>query len=114
MPLLREPPCDSAAVPGLSIDCLRQIACRKWDAFDALEERPAWHRIDAILLEAARRLHTRIPDEEVADYLVDSEVEWLGVDSGSGMRERAMDLVECIRVYLDTLESEAARNTISL
>lgn len=71
----------------------------------ALKPPPASDKFDRYLATAASRLWNGGSDGEVADYLVTVETERLGVDTGSGMRERVLHLVRGIRCYLETLKA---------
>jgi hypothetical protein len=92
------------SLPRLSLARLRGIGQRKWDVIAALgKSAPSPLETDEYLLTAARRLWNGEHDGVVADYFIDASIECLGVDTGSGIRERALDLVAEIRAYLDEL-----------
>jgi hypothetical protein len=92
------------ARPDPSLSNLRDIAVRNWDIFAALgESAPPPAVTDGYLLHAADLLRAGKSDGEVADYIIDASIERIGVDTGAGIRERALIFVEELRSYLDRL-----------
>ena len=91
-------------IPRIDINELRNIADRKWDALTAIDcSARETDRYDSFLATGAVMLWNGASDVEVGDYFVDVEIEYLGLDSGGGIRERAQLFARAIREYLDTL-----------
>jgi hypothetical protein len=64
---------------------LRTVAQHYWDAYDP----SAADAADPYLVAAARRLQKGDSISSVADYIVETEIDCLGVDTGQGIWERA-------------------------
>jgi hypothetical protein len=64
---------------------LRAVAQRYWDAYDPSTSEAA----DPYLVAAARRLQEGDRVSSVADYIVETEIDCLGIDTGQGIWERA-------------------------
>lgn len=78
------------ALPEISMIRLREIGSASWDAMVALGPSMRPDEFDRYLATAATRLWNGDSEGEVADYLMIAETGCLGVDTGSGMRERAL------------------------
>lgn len=90
------------AILDIDLQCLREIAQTKWDVVAALgSSAPPLAELDRYLVTAVELLGGGSDDGAVADYIIDVSTECLGVDTGSGIRERALLLVTSIRQYLD-------------
>ena len=88
-------------MPGIEIEQLRAIADREWDALTASNRLAAGTDLyDRFLATAASMLWNGASDVEVGDYLVEVEIECLGIDTGDGIRERAELLARAIREHL--------------
>lgn len=75
---------------------LRRIADRHWDAYDA-----AAHDVtDPYLVSAVCQLQQGKSVSAVADYIVGIEIDCLGVDTGNGIRERAVELVRALKALV--------------
>jgi hypothetical protein len=59
---------------------------------------------DRYLFEAADRLREGAVNDDVADYFINVATEELGIDTGSGMRARALIFAKAIR---DCVEAAA-------
>lgn len=89
-------------LPNISMAKLREIGRRKWDALPDRECGNA-DQGDRYLATAAVRIWNGDADETVADYIVEVEIDRLGLDTGQGIRERALDLVGELRSYLGSV-----------
>jgi hypothetical protein len=80
------------------LECLRKIAGERWDVVSAVSDTALGSGdYDDYLLEAAKRLQEGAHDDEIADYFINVATEELGVDTGSGIRARALILAKAIR-----------------
>ena len=87
---------------GFDLNGLREIGRSKWDKIAALgRDAPPSSVTDHYLIRAAELISDGADDARVADYLIDVSTEQLGVDTGNGIRERALSLVSAIRQFLD-------------
>ena len=94
-------------LPHIDISRLREIGRGQWDALDESDgDALAAGRYDRYLATAAVRLWNGESEDDVADYLVTVETEGLGLDTGTGMRERAVDLASGLRRYLDSFRRQ--------
>ena len=83
------------------LDRLREIGQTRWDVVSALgSSAPPLAELDCYLLAAVELLRNGSDDGAVADYFIDVSTECLGVDTGSGIRERALILVASLRECL--------------
>ena len=90
------------AILDIDLDRLRAIGQTKWDMIAALGSSvPPLAELDRYLVTAVELLRRGSDDGAVADYFIDVSTECLGVDTGSGIRERALLLVSALREYLD-------------
>jgi hypothetical protein len=71
---------------------LRGIAERYWDAYDP----SAASVTDPYLVSAVRQLEQGKCVMAVADYIVHAEIDCLEMDTGNGIRERAIELVRAL------------------
>jgi hypothetical protein len=75
---------------------MRRIAERHWDAYG-----PAAQGVtDPYLVSAVRQLEHGKTVTAVADYIVCVEIDCLGLDTGNGIRERAMELVRALKALI--------------
>ena len=90
------------AILDIDLERLRAIGQTKWDLVAALgSSAPPLAELDSYLITAVELLRRGSDDGAVADYFIDVSTECLGVDTGSGIRERALLLVTALREYLD-------------
>ena len=87
--------------PNFKLSRLREIGWSQWDPI-GLGGTPD-DEYDSYLLQAAGRLSSGASEEEVTDYLVGIETEYMGLDDGQGARSRAHDVVEALNDYLAEL-----------
>ena len=96
------------ALPPIEMQELRRIADRNWDALTSRDlQASGTDRYDAFLARAAVMLWDGASDTTVGDYFVNVSIERLGVDTGSGIRERAQLFAKAIRDYLETVAQPA-------
>ena len=96
------------------LDRVREIGRRKWDIVSALStSAPPQPVIDHYLLGALERISRGWDDGAVADYIIDAAIECLGVDTGSGIRERALSLVTALRDELPPLERTESSSAVA-
>jgi replication-associated recombination protein RarA len=90
--------------PHLNIAVLRDIAAEKWDVASALgASKVRSGAYDSYLLRAATLLRQGAPNDDVADYFINIATEEVGVDTGSGIRARALILVKALREQLSAV-----------
>ena len=58
---------------------------------------------DSYLLQAAGRLWNGASEEEVTDYLVSVETEYMGLGDAPGVRPRAREVVTALSRYVSEL-----------
>ena len=88
-----------------SLEQLREIAAERWDVVRAVSdscERSGEY--DRYLVEAAGRLREGALNDDIADYFINVATEELGIDTGAGMRARALIFAKAIR---DCVEASA-------
>ena len=92
----------------ISLPRLRAIGRANWEVMPEADD-ACVHAgyYDRYLVEAFTRLSDGADEEDVADYLVTIETECIGMDSGSGMRDRALAATRAIRVYAEDLDRNA-------
>jgi hypothetical protein len=90
-----------------SLEQLRELACEEWDVVQAVSGSRACRsgRYDDYLLELANRLRSGASDDDLSDYLINVATEALGIDTGSGMRARALMFAKAVREQLAALAS---------
>jgi hypothetical protein len=83
---------------------LREIGWTRWDPIGLGPPEAGFaDEYDAYLLKAAGDLWNGGSVQEVADYFVTVETDYIGMDASPGMRERALEVASAIREYIDTL-----------
>jgi hypothetical protein len=88
-----------------SLEHLREIAAKRWDVVHAVSDSGLRSgEYDRYLSEAADRLRAGAANDDVADYFINIATEELGIDTGSGMRARALIFASAIR---DCVEAAA-------
>jgi hypothetical protein len=88
---------------------LREIAFEKWDVVRAVSGTDAhFGQLDGYLVEAVNLLRAGARNDDIADYLINVATEVLGVDTGSGMRARALVFARSIRDFAETAAPNAA------
>ena len=86
-----------------ALKCLREIAAERWDVVRAVSDPgPESGAYDRYLFEAADRLRDGALDDDIADYFINVATEELGLDTGSGMRARALIFAKAIRECVET------------
>ena len=95
------------ARPTFQLTHLREIGWAKWDPIGVGGPDDGWpaDEYDTYLLQAAGQLWNGQSDEEVVDYLVKIETEHMGLEAVPGIRQRAFDVVQSIRHYVETLRA---------
>lgn len=78
------------------ISKLRRVAERHWDAYDPSNATES----DPYLVAAVRRLSAGHSLDAVAEYIVEAEIDCLGIDTGSGIRERALQFASALKSCL--------------
>jgi len=96
--------------PTFQLSRLRDIGWAKWDPIGIGGPAGNWpadatDEYDSYLLQAAGQIWNGRSDNEVADYLMKIETEHMGLTAVSGIRQRAMSVVEAIRDYVETLRN---------
>ncbi|MBA3527384.1 MAG: hypothetical protein H0T82_10770 [Sphingomonas sp.] len=91
--------------PTFQLSRLREIGWAKWDPIGVGGPDHGWpaDEYDTYLLEAAGRLWNAGSDEEVAEYLIKIETEYMGLAAVPGIRPRALGVVRAMREYVETL-----------
>ncbi len=102
MPLL-DPPLTPP--PKIKLSRLRDIGWSKWDPIGLLGDGQQWddedcqpfaNEYDSYLLQAAGQLHRGATEDEVVRYLVDVEVNYMGLGPTGGAEARAKEVVAAI------------------
>lgn len=90
--------------PKFKLRRLRQIGWAKWDpiGLGGTEGQPD-DEYDSYLLQAAGRLWNGASQEEVADYLVGVETEYMGLGDASGVAQRAREGAYALNSYVAEL-----------
>jgi hypothetical protein len=95
-------------IPDLRLEDLREIADRKWDVLAATHQSASGTDLyDTFLATGAEMMWNGSSETQVGDYFVDIAIEKLGVDTGSGIRERSQTFARAIREYLQAQEEPA-------
>jgi replication-associated recombination protein RarA len=88
----------------LDIQVLREVAAQQWDVASALgDSKVRSGEYDVYLLGAADLLRQGANNDDVADYFINIATEEVGVDTGSGIRARALILVKALREHLSAV-----------
>ena len=92
--------------PEFKLSRLREIGWAKWDPIRlrGTEGQPD-DEYDSYLLQAAGRLWNGASEEEVADYLVSIETEYMGLGEASGVRQRAREVADALNSYVAELRA---------
>jgi hypothetical protein len=81
---------------------LREVGAANWDVIDAFAaSTPDPSVYDRYLIEAACRLADGATNDDIADYMINVATEELGVDTGSGMRDRALMFARSLREHVE-------------
>ena len=92
------------ARPKFKLSRLREIGWAKWDPIGlAGTEGQPDDEYDSYLLQAAGRLWNGASQEEVADYLVGVETEYVGLGDAPGVRQRAREVAHALNSYVAEL-----------
>lgn len=87
---------------GFDLHQLREIGQSDWDVIAALgRHAPPPAEKDPYLVRAAELVCAGADDAKAADYIIDVSAEQLGVDTGSGIRERAWSFAAAIRCVVE-------------
>ena len=94
--------------PTFQLSRLRDIGWEKWDPIGVGGPGHGWpadaaDEYDSYLLRAAGQLWNGHSEEEVADYLVKIETEYMGLEAVPGIRQRARSVAQAISDYVETL-----------
>lgn len=94
------------ARPRFQLSRLREIGWAKWDpiGLSGTEGQPH-DEYDSYLLQAAGRLWNGASREEVADYLVSIEAEYMGLGEAPGLHQRAHDVADALSSYVAELRA---------
>jgi hypothetical protein len=85
-----------------SLEHLREIAFERWDVVRAVSDSSARAGdYDLYLVEAADRLGHGASNDEIADYFINVATDELGIDTGSGMRARALIFARAMRDFVE-------------
>ena len=91
-------------LPGIHMKELRRLADLNWDALTSRGLKATGTTCyDKYLARGAEMLLNGASEAEAGDYFVDVSIERLGVDTGSGIRERAQIFAVAIRDYLESI-----------
>jgi len=87
--------------PTFKLSRLREIGWSRWDpiGLNGMENTPD-DEYDSYLLQAAGRLWNGASQEEVTDYLVNIEIEYMGLGEAPGVRPRAGEVVKALADYV--------------
>ena len=89
---------------------LREIGWQRWDpiGLSGLENTPD-DEYDSYLLQAAGRLWNGVSKEDVAEYLVEIEIEHMELCNAPGGRHRAREAVDALSAYVEEVRREIRR-----
>ncbi len=87
--------------PKFKLSRLWEIGWSRWDpiGLNGLEDAPG-DEYDSYLLQAAGRLWNGMSEDEVTDYLVSIEAEYMGLGHAPGVRQRAREVVSALSEYV--------------
>jgi hypothetical protein len=93
--------------PTFQLSRLREIGWAKWDPIGVGGPDHGWpaDEYDAYLLQAAGQLWNGHSNEEVADYLVRIETQYMGLDAAPGIRLRAFEVAKSLGDYVETFRA---------
>lgn len=94
------------AQPKFKLSRLREIGWTKWDpiGLGGTDSRPE-DEYDGYLLQAAGRLWNGASREEVANYFVSIETEYMGLGEGAGVHQRAKEVADALSRYVTELRA---------
>ena len=95
-------------IPTFKLSSLRDIGWEHWDPIGIAGPNGSWpeeaaDEFDSYLLQAAAKLWNGQSNADVADYLVEIEIEHMGLSAMPGLRDRAVTVVEELRSYVEGL-----------
>ena len=95
-------------IPTFKLSCLRDIGLGHWDPIGIAGPNGNWpeeaaDEYDSYLLQAAAKLWNGQSNADVADYLVEIEIEHMGLSAMPGLRDRAVTVTEELRSYVEGL-----------
>ena len=94
------------ARPKFKLSRLREIGWAKWDPIGlAGTEGQPDDEYDSYLLQAAGRLWNGASREEVADYLVSIETEYMGLGEAPGARQGVHEVADALSRYVAELRA---------
>jgi hypothetical protein len=91
-------------IPTFKLSRLREIGWAKWNPIGLTPDDDCSDEYDGYLLHAAVRLWNGASEDEVTDYLVKIEVDYMGLGKGPTARSRAADTVRAIGEYIAELK----------
>lgn len=89
--------------PKIRLSRLRDIGWSLWDPIGLLDEGERWDgkpfadEYDGYLLRVAGMVRRGEPDEEIVEYLVQCEIEHMGLSMQPGISDRAKLVIDAIR-----------------
>jgi hypothetical protein len=98
-----------ASCPPLKLSILRDIGWSKWDPIGLQNIEGGWEgssaadEYDCYLLHVASSLRNGHEVHELARYLIDIEIEHMGLSPSATTQSRAVATVQGIREYVDGL-----------
>ena len=95
-----------SARPKFKLSRLREIGWAKWDpiGLHGTDSQPD-DEYDSYLIQAAGRLWNGATEEEVADYLVSIESEYMGLGEAAGAYQRACEVADALSRYVAELRA---------
>ena len=92
--------------PKFKLSRLREIGWAKWDpiGLGGTDDRPE-DEYDSYLLQAAGRLWNGASREEVANYLVSIETEYMGLGEAPDVHRRANEVADSLSRYVTELRA---------
>lgn len=93
----------------VKLSILRDIGWREWDPIGLRTIEGGWEgssaadEYDSYLLKVVGRLQSGEPDSPLVDFLLGSEIEYMGLGFTPSARPRAVATVKAIREYVSTL-----------
>ena len=94
------------AQPMFKLSRLREIGWTKWDpiGLGGTDSRPE-DEYDSYLLQAAGRLWNGASRDEVANYFVSIESEYMGLGEATGVHQRAKEVSDALSRYVAELRA---------
>jgi hypothetical protein len=92
--------------PRFKLSRLREIAWRQWDPIGlyGLENTPD-DEYDSYVLQAVGRLWDGATEDEVTDFLIGIEADYMGLGHRDGIKERARGVVRALGGYVAEFRS---------